>query len=86
MTSNMTPALRMTALIQRDGETIGAVIGLVGLGAPYEAHASAPVRHDRVPTETSLASELAMARAVNDLHHQMMKRIHERIDRSVDDI
>jgi hypothetical protein len=49
------------------------------------AEARAPRSHGNL-TAAPIDRELAVARALDEIHHQLMETIHERIDRSADDV
>jgi len=72
------------AIRQEAGETL-ARVALGGLGPLYVSEARAPRSHGKL-TAAPIDRELAVARALDDIHHQLMVSIHERIDRTADDI
>ena len=55
------------------------------MGSDYMAEARAPRSHGNL-TAAPIDRELAVARALDEIHHQLMETIHERIDRSADDV
>ena len=85
MSTVVLPKVRMSVSWLAHEGTMTASVKLEGLGEAYESEGVAPVTHGATAIPT-IASELAMARALNDLQHQIMGRLHERIDRSTDDV
>jgi hypothetical protein len=81
----MSPGVTLTVTIRADADKTIADVTLGGLGATYRAEAEASRSHGKL-TSSPIDRELALARALDEIHHQLMESIHERIDRSADDI
>lgn len=79
-----TPHVAMSVALDSAAETVSATVTIDGLGPGYEATADAPRSHQDPPTDIEF--ELAVSRALLALEHRIMERVHERIDRSTDDV
>jgi len=86
LNSDVLPKVRMHLELESEGESVTATAVLDGFGEPFHASGSAAQSRDRDPARPNLAAELAVVRALSDLHHQILERVHERIDRSMGDI
>ncbi len=82
---DLSPDLTLTVAIRDEADKTIASIALGGLGTDYVAEAEAPRSHGNL-TIAPIDRELAVARALDEIHHQLMESIHERIDRSADDV
>lgn len=83
-TTDTSDVTLMAAIRPGDDETV-ATVTLTGMGTDYMAEARAPRSHGNL-TAAPIDRELAVARALDEIHHQLMETIHERIDRSADDV
>lgn len=79
-----TPEVTMTVSFEPGPDNVSATVTLDGLGLPYKATADAWRSH-RDP-EPNIEFALAVSRALSRLQHEIMESIHERIDRTTDDI
>lgn len=86
MSIDVLPKVRMSLALEADTEAITATAVLDGFGERFRVHGSAPQSPDRDPVCPNFAPELAVARALSELHHQLLERVHEHIDRSMGDI
>ena len=80
------PKVRMSLVIEVDEASMVATAVLDGFGEPLRAVGMAPLTPDRDPGCPSFTPEIAVARALGELHHQLLERVHERIDRAGSDI
>ena len=64
-------------------DAVNATVTMNGLGATCKAtgHAPRAVHHP----DPEMDYELAMSRALSALEHQLMERVHQRIDRAATD-
>jgi hypothetical protein len=84
-TTDLPSDVNLTVAIRASEDTTIATVALGGLESDYLAEAEAPRSHGKL-TIAPIDRELAVARALDAIHHQIMESIHERIDRSADDI
>ena len=80
------PKVRMSLIIELDGASMVATAVLDGFGEPLRAVGMAPLTPDRDPGCPSFTPEIAVARALADLHHRLLEMVHERIDRAGSDV
>jgi Domain of unknown function (DUF1876) len=88
MSAEVLPKVRIGVTLEAADDAILATATLGGFAEPLRGHGSAPLSrhtgHDRgLPDFTA---ELAVARAIRDLYHEILESIHERVDRSIGDI
>jgi Rv2632c-like len=77
------PTVKMVVALETEPDTVTATVTLDGLETPYAASAEAR-RSTREP-DSHIEVELAVSRALARLQHQIMERVHERINRSATD-
>lgn len=82
--SEHAPKVAMRVALREAPDNVTATVAIDGLGPGYEATAEAPRSHQ--DPDTHIEFELAVSRALNELEHRIMERIHERIDRTTDDV
>ena len=79
-----TPAVAMSVALHPHGDRVSATVTLDGLGAHYEASALAPVSKQQ--PAAGVEYQLAVSRALSKIQHDLMESVHERIDRTTDDV
>ncbi len=84
VTTQQPPYVGMNVALETDPDSVKATVTLDGLGSGYEASAEAPRSH-REP-DAHIEFELAVSRALSRLQHNLMEQIHEKIDRTADDV
>jgi len=85
MHTNILPKVSIHVELHDVEDRVTATATVEGLSEPFTAEASAAHgRGDAAPLE--IAPDLAVARVLNRLQHGIIESIHERIDRSGDDI
>lgn len=84
MLAGLAPDVTMGIALEAEPDNVTATVTIDGLGPGYEATAAA--RRSHQDPGTHIEYELAVSRALNRLQHRIMEQIHERIDRSADDV
>lgn len=80
-----TPRLTMNVASALEADELRTTVTLEGLGEPYAGSATASVTR-RDARSSGIAFELSVVRALQALQHEIMERVHERIDRATDDV
>lgn len=86
MDVDVLPKVRVNVTVETGDETVSATATVDGLSRTYQAVGNAPYRNTGAHPMPRIGPELAVARALHVLYHDMMESIHERIDRSYEDI
>lgn len=85
MSTVVLPRLTMSVATIAHPDELVTTITFEGLGEPYVCSATAPLSPSR-ETSLRIGVQLGVVRALHNLEHEMMERIHEQIDRVTDDV
>ena len=85
MSTVVLPKLTMSVASIAHAEELVSTVTLEGLGEPFLCSATAALNTTREES-LRIALELSIVRALRELEHELMERIHEGIDRFTDDV
>lgn len=85
MSTVVLPKLTMTVASIVHADQLETTVSFEGLGEPHVCSATAAMNPSR-EASLRIALELSVVRALHQLEHEIMERIHEGIDRVTDDI
>lgn len=86
MDVDVLPKVRVNVTVETEDETVTATAVVDGISRTFRAVGNAPYSTAGTRPVPRIAPELAVARALHVLYHEMMESIHERIDRAYEDI